>query len=65
MIAKFFIIFIAVLLVLGAIGLWMRKRGVGRDAARGEDPMSEANVENVNDLGDRFNRARYMDEDGK
>ena len=27
--------------------------------------LSEKTVNNVSDLNDRFNRARYMDEDGK
>ncbi len=61
MFAKFFIIFFAVLIVLGVIGLVMKKRSASQKD-RG-DPMSEENVGNVNDLNDIFNRARYMDKD--
>lgn len=60
MFAKFFILFFSVLIVLGLIGLWMKKRSGSQEE---EDPMSEKNVNNVNDLNDHFNRARYMDED--
>ena len=63
MIAKFFIIFISLLVVLGAIGLWMVRRDRKDDP--NDDPLSERNVENVNDLQDRFNRARYQDRDGE
>lgn len=63
MIAKFFILFFSLLFVLGAIGLWMRRRDKREEP--GEAPLSERNVENVHDLNDLFNRARYMDGDGK
>ena len=63
MFAKFFIIFFAILVVLGVIGLWMKKRGTKGEVSGREDPMSEKNVDNVNDLNDLFNRARYMDRD--
>ena len=67
MFAKFFIIFFAALIVLGAIGLWMRKRDAKTDPDRREDEafFSEKEAANVQDLNDRFNRARYMDRDGQ
>ena len=68
MFAKFFIIFFSVLIVLGVIGLWMRRRDAERNpGAKEEDEtfFSEKEVGNVNNLNDRFNRARYMDGDGK
>ena len=57
---------IAVLAVIG----WIQRK---RNAAKGETdpaeqeagPLSEKTVENVHDLRDRFNRARYMDKDGE
>ena len=63
MFAKFFIIFFSLLIVLALIGFWMKKRNVGDGEAGKDDPLSEMNVGNVNDLNDRFNRARYMDRD--
>ena len=60
MIGRFMLIFIIVIVVLGIIGIWMLKRnkgGTGRNASRSD-------TENVADLNDRFNRARYMDQDG-
>ncbi len=63
MIARFFIIFIALLTVLALIGFLMKKRGFGGKETGRDDPLSESNVNNVNDLNDLFNRARYMDRD--
>ena len=63
MFAKFFIIFFSLLIVLALIGFWMKKRHAGDSGAGKDDPLSEKNVSNVNDLNDRFNRARYMDRD--
>ena len=60
MIGRFMLIFIIVVAVLGIIGIWMLKRnkgGAGRNTSRSD-------TENVADLNDRFNRARYMDQDG-
>ena len=60
MIGRFMLIFIIVVVVLGIIGIWMLKRnkgGAGRTTSRSD-------TENVADLNDRFNRARYMDQDG-
>ena len=36
-----------------------------QEAAKEEELLSERTVENVLDLNDRFNRARYMEEDDK
>ena len=58
---------VSLIVVLALVGLILRKR----NAARGEaDPaeeefLSDKTVENVYDLNDRFNRARYMDKDGE
>ena len=60
MIGRFMLIFLIVIAVLGIIGIWMLKRnkgGSGREHSRSD-------TENVADLNDRFNRARYMDQDG-
>ena len=55
------IIFLAVVALLGVIGgiiVWRRKKN-------GEaDGLQRDTTENVADLNDRFNRARYQDEDG-
>ncbi len=53
------LIFLAVVAILTGIGLWQYKR-------RGKTADPKKNVtENIADLNDRFNRARYMDQDGK
>lgn len=60
--------FLAVVVVLGIIGLIMTKRKAARSKDK-HDPQEEAEVlpekvlDNVLDLNDRFNRARYMDTD--
>ena len=59
---KLFLIFLLMDLVLGAIGFWQKKRNPGKES--GEDSIDKA-MNNAVDLNDRFNRARYMDEDGK
>ena len=60
MIGRFMLIFIIVVAVLGIIGIWMLKRNKGGDSRN----TSRSDTENVADLNDRFNRARYMDQDG-
>ena len=60
MIGRFMLIFIIVVAVLGIIGIWMLKRNKGGDGRN----TSRSDTENVADLNDRFNRARYMDQDG-
>lgn len=47
--------------VLGIIGLILTLRA----KKKGENVEPKAATENVADLNDRFNRARYMSEDGK
>ena len=54
------LIFIIVVAVLGIIGVWMQKRNNGGDSRN----TSRSDTENAADLNDRFNRARYMDQDG-
>ena len=49
----------AVILMLTAIGFWMKKRS-------GSSADAEKKVtENVADLNDKLNRARYMNQDGQ
>ncbi len=64
---KLFIGILAVAAVLAAVGFWMARRAKkkGEDFPEQEEVLSEKTVGNVQDLNDRFNRARYMDEDGK
>jgi len=63
MVGEFMIIFFAVLIVLAAIGFWMKKRAQkkGTYAEKAPDKV----LENVTDWGDTLNRARYQGEDGK
>lgn len=56
---KLFFGFIIVVAVLGAVGLWMRKREKGKGEAK--DSFDET-CENVADLNDHFIRARYQNE---
>ena len=57
---KLFIGFLAVVVILGIVGFIMSIRA----KKRGEAENSSKDVlENVADLKDCFNRARYMDED--
>ena len=55
--------------LLAVIGWFQRKRNAAQGAAgpagQEDGALSEKTVENVHDLNDRFNRARYMDKDGK
>ena len=55
--------------VLAVVGLIQRKRNAAKgksDPAEQEaGPLSEKTIENVHDLNDRFNRARYMGKDGE
>jgi hypothetical protein len=61
MIGRFLIGFFAVVAVLGIIGVWMLKR---KNARRSGADAPKSVTENIADLNDRFNRARYMDQDG-
>ena len=63
---QLFIVFITVVVLLGIVGWAMAKRKAAKKGASADDQvLSEKTVKNVLDLNDRFNRARYMDEDGK
>ena len=56
------LIFFIALAVLALIGFLMKRRAGGK----GAEKASQGRVtENVADLNDRFNRARYTDRDGK
>ncbi|MBQ6236182.1 MAG: hypothetical protein IJK54_09710 [Clostridia bacterium] len=52
----FFAIFLGAITVLGIVGIVMIRRKKLQD--------TRDDTENVSDLNDRFNRARYMSEDG-
>ena len=54
-----FLAFIVLVAVLGVIGLGLKRR----DRENAEDILPEKTLENVADLNDRFNRARYQDDD--
>ena len=65
---KIFVGFLAVVAALGGVGLWQIKR---RSATKGSSGQQEEEgvlpqriVDNVSDLNDHLNRARYMDRDG-
>ena len=51
--------FLAVFAVLGIIGIWMQKQ-----KKAGNSGAARSDTENAADLNDRFNRARYMGQDG-
>lgn len=53
------IIAAAALALIAVIGIWQIKR----HPEKAKDP--DKVLENVADLNDRFNRARYQDKDGK
>ena len=59
---------IAAVAVLALIGLIQSRREAAKGkkdpASREAEMLSDKTVENVLDLNDRFNRARYMDKDG-
>jgi uncharacterized membrane protein (DUF106 family) len=57
---KLFLGFLIVVVVLAIIGFFMSMRA----KKRGETEEMKDPSENVADLNDRFNRARYMDKDG-
>lgn len=65
---KLFFGFLAAVLILAILGFFLKRRDARRDpSAREEESafFSEKELGNVQDLNDHFNRARYMDEDGK
>ena len=64
----FFVIFFSVVIVLGIVGYFLKKRDANKNPssrAENEELFSEEEVGNVHNLNDQFNRARYMDKDGK
>ena len=62
MLGKILLGLLIAVVILGAIGWWMKKRNPGEKS--GEETLDKA-MGNVVDLNDRFNRARQMDQDGK
>ena len=65
---KLFFGFLAAVVLLAILGFFLVRRDKKMNpSAREEDPalLSERAVGNVQDLNDRFNRPRYMDQDGK
>lgn len=67
MLGEIFIPFFALVAVLALIGGLQALRAKKKAAAQKEagEVLPQSAVENVADLSDRFNRARYMDQDGK
>lgn len=61
MIGRFMLGFLAVVVVLGIIGIWMQKRNKANESGA---ESSRSDTENAADLNDRFSRARYMGQDG-
>ena len=62
---QLFVGFFVVVAVLALIGFFLRRRDIRMGlASPDEESLSRKAVDNVNALNDRFNRARYMDEDG-
>ena len=61
------LIVVAVLGISGIVYMLIvaKKKRTGVEVPPEDDPFSQKTVENVADLNDRFNRARYMEEDGK
>ena len=55
------IVLLAIVAVLGVVGFILTRREKKKKEAAAE---RENVTENVADLNDRFNRARYMSEDG-
>ena len=67
MLGQVFIPIFAVFLLMFVIGIvmaiiWKKKKP--EEYRKAEEMLSQRTVDNVNDLNDRFNRARYMDQDG-
>ena len=63
---QLFFIFLGVCVALGILGWWISKRDKTRGTSPGADAaLPEETLENVAALNDQFDRARYMDRDGK
>ena len=56
---------LGLIIILAVVGLIQRKRNAakGRPDPAEEDFLSDKTVENVHNLNDHFNRARYMEDD--
>ena len=61
MFGTFMIVFFAVLAVLAVIGFLMKKNSPQSNDIKEPDKV----LENVADLADNFNRARYQEQDGQ
>ena len=61
MFGTFMMVFFAVLVVLAVIGLWIKKNTPQSNNIKEPDKV----LENVADLADNFNRARYQEQDGQ
>ena len=61
MFGTFMFVFFAVLVVLAVIGLWIKKNTPQSNNIKEPDKV----LENVADLADNFNRARYQEQDGQ
>ena len=61
-IGKLFVGFFAVVAALGGVGLWRMRKASPEEK---EEILSRKTVDNVLDLNDRFNRARYQNKDGE
>jgi hypothetical protein len=61
MFGTFMIVFFAVLVILAVIGLWIKKNTPQSNNIKEPDKV----LENVADLADNFNRARYQEQDGQ
>jgi len=64
---KLFFGFLAAVLVLAIVGFFLKRRDAktGRVSPDEDEVLSQKTVDNVNDLADCFNRARYQDQDSK
>ncbi|MBQ6273563.1 MAG: hypothetical protein IJK63_05005 [Oscillospiraceae bacterium] len=60
---KLFFGFLLVVAVLAVIGYLQTRRSPADKA--GDEVLSQKTVDNVLDLNDHFNRARYQDKDGE
>ena len=61
-VGEILLIALAVIVVLGAVGFWIKKRNPGTES--GNTAIDKA-MDNVVDLNDRFNRARQMNQDSR
>ena len=65
---KLFFGFLAAVVLLAILGFFLSRRDKKMNPSAPEEGaafFSEKEVGNVNNLNDQFNRARYMDEDGR